>query len=160
MTPRIPHVRAVTMLESATVLAVGIAAILLVGVYPRISIGSVEAVWLTFTLAGAAITWWALRDALQDLDAIQHLNGDIRSINARGNVRRETVRFFLQAVYLGLAIPALFSTAEIRLTPFLAGLMSLPALQLVNTASDYIDRRRIARKLMDDMVAARLKAQA
>lgn len=115
------------------------------------SVGPVEAVWLLLTISGSVITLWALLDARRDRDAIAHLNGDVRSIAVKGNVRREWVRFLIQVVLMSLVLPSLFSDAEVRLTWFTAALMSLPALQLVNTGSDYIDRRRIARKLTAEM---------
>lgn len=122
-----------------------------------IHVGSVEAVWLALTLIGAAVTLWALVDAVQDRHAVRQLNGDVRGIIARGNVRRESVRFLIQGIFLGLAVPQMFVDREIELTPFLAGLMALPALMLLNTGSDYYDRRRVHRKLEAAYAAGRMR---
>lgn len=129
-----------------------------------ISVGPIEAIWLSLTLIGAGVTFIAYLDALRDRKAARALNGTIegvvRRIVARGNVRRELVRLAIQSLFLAIALPSVFSTAEIRLTPFLLGLMALPALQLVNTSSDYVDRRHIARKLRAEISTAALKAMA
>ena len=119
------------------------------------SVNPVELFWLSVNSLTFAVTLWALIDARKDLAAVRALNGHIRGIIARGNVRREWVRLGVQALLLGIAVPGLFSDRETAITPVLAMFLCVPVLLLANTLLDHRDRGRVADRLAKDIETAR-----
>lgn len=107
------------------------------------SMNVVEAVWISLNLITLILTLVLLIDARADRTAVRLLNGKARELAATGTVRRESFRVTVQALLLGVAVPGLFSDREAQLTPSVVMLIAVPAVLLVSSFLDYIDRKRM-----------------
>lgn len=113
------------------------------------SLNGVEAFWIGTNLLTTVGTVYALRETFRDRHAVRLLNGAARAIIARGNVRRETVRLYVQLVFLVIALPGIFDERDTPLTPWLFVFLSVPVALLASTISDIRERQRLARVLGD-----------
>lgn len=121
-----------------------------------ISIGAIEALWIGVNALTLGLTVAALLDAWHDLRIVTGADRrKARTLTARGNVRREVIRVVVQFIFLGLALPAVFSDREITLTPFLVAFIAIPVLLLISTLFDTRDRNRLASMLLTDIATER-----
>ena len=121
-----------------------------------ISINAIEAYWIGLNLVTFFVTVAALVDFRRDLVAVRQLNGHIRGIIARGNVRRAWFMVGLQALLLGVAAPGLFTAREATMTIGLFLFLFVPPLLLAIPLMDRRDRQRIAKRLIADIESARM----
>ena len=118
-------------------------------------VNAVEALWVSIVLTALGVTIWALLDSYNDAMAVKVLNGHVRGIVARGNLRREALRLLTQLLLLGIAIPSLFRPGDTDVTHGLLIVMGIPILLLANSLLDQNDRQRIARRLVADLESGR-----
>jgi hypothetical protein len=111
---------------------------------PPISVNAVEALWIGLNAVTALLTVFALLDARADAAAVKALNGRAKEIVARGNVRREWFRLIIQFLLLGVALPGLFTAREVSLNLVVIVLMSIPAILLLQSILDAMERHRLA----------------
>ncbi len=120
-------------------------------------VDSAELIWIGIVLLAMAFTAAALLDARADRDAVRRRNGRVRTIQTRGNVRREWLRLVTLGVMLGAVITLL--PVE-RVTPTVVLLMAAPLVILVASALDAVDRRALGRVSDDEIVAERSRVEA
>lgn len=106
------------------------------------SVNLVEAIWITLNGVTFGLTLWALWDARVARKDAKESDGTRLKV-ARGNVRREKARLAIQAIFLTIAIPGVFSENEAELTPLLLLFLSIPLILLVSTILDARERREI-----------------
>lgn len=112
-------------------------------------ISPVEWVWIGINGAVLLITLGALIDAIFDWRDLRLYRGNglkqARKIVARSNFRREFFRFLAQVFLLLLVVPELADSDEVRINFFVACLLAVPFLILVNTIGDAWDRHALRR---------------
>lgn len=108
-------------------------------------IDPVELIWIAFILGGAVFVVAALFDARADRDAVRRSNGKVRTIQTRGNVRREWLKLAKLGVMLGAVIPLLPVVRPNVVSPTVLLLMAVPLLILIASALDAKDRRELGR---------------
>jgi hypothetical protein len=112
-------------------------------------ISPIEWVWLGVNGAVLLLTVGALLDAALDWRDLRTYRGNglrqARKIVARSNFRREFFRFAAQLFLLALVIPELADDDDIRLNFFIACLLAVPFLILLNTVGDAWDRHALRR---------------
>jgi hypothetical protein len=118
-----------------------------------LDLSAVEWFWLLVNASALGFQLLSLWWAWDRRSTVKQLNGKAREIAAAGNVRREIIRVAVQLLFIGIAIPSIFSPAEIRLTPPLLCLLLIPPLVCLNSALDVRDTLlliRIAHSEIED----------
>lgn len=122
------------------------------------SIDLIEFAWITINLITFVLTVVAIADAKANQAAVKLLNGYARELAAAGALRREWVRLFVQFVFLGIAVPSMFTVNPER-TPaqYIAiGLLMAAALVLLlNTVKDRRDREKMTVLVAADVLHER-----
>lgn len=108
-----------------------------------IHVSLIEAFWIAINFATAVITLFNLTDARRDRAAIMLINGPIRKLIARGNIRREVLRLVVQVLLLSVAAPGLLVDREITLSPALVALICVPVILLVSSLADRNERHEL-----------------
>ena len=120
-----------------------------------VSINALEAIWLALCLITTTLTTGGWLDARRDLAAVKHLNGHIRGIVVRGNVRLQSLLLIAQGILFAIAFPSLFTDREATLTPGIVAVMALPVVLLTIAVFGARDRRAINAKSLLDLDAHR-----
>lgn len=119
------------------------------------NIDLIEFAWIAINSVTFILTVVAIVEARADETAVKLLNGHARELAARGIVRREWVRLYVQFVFLAIATPSLFTEAGER-TPLSYGVISLlmsAALALLySTVRDRRDRQLMTVLVTADLV--------
>lgn len=101
-------------------------------------------IWTVASLVGAVIAAWNLGDAWRDLRALDSTVINGRRILAEGWVRREVVRFGIQAVWSLIGFLAL-PTADAPVNPLAILLLSTNLAVMTNTLLDAHERIKLRR---------------
>jgi hypothetical protein len=120
-----------------------------------ISINAIEALWILINATAFAFTAVALWAAWQDRKAVLLLNGAARQLQTAANVRREGLRLLVQALFLALIVPSVFSDADIKLSYGLVIIMAIPLVLLISTVLDARDRGRLTNMVVATMESKR-----
>lgn len=120
------------------------------------SIGPLEAFWIVVNGTAWVLTVIALWDALQ----LRDVGPGARRLVARGNARREALRFILQSLLLWLVAPELFIDREIRLSQSVMILIAISLVLLLATVLDAKERRSLRRMTFEEIEAERDSALA
>lgn len=121
-------------------------------------LSAVEWFWLLVNAAALGFQILSLWWALDRRETVRQLNGKAREIAASANVRREVLRVAVQLLFIGIVIPSVFSSNEIRLTPPLLCLLLIPPLVCLNSALDVRDTFRLIRIAEDEIEQDRVRS--
>lgn len=102
-----------------------------------------EAIWLTGSVLGFALTLFAVLEARKDAIAVRVLNGDVVGIAVRGAYFQERARLLVQFVFLAVGLIAVADPRDAPMTPTVALLLTVPVILAVNTVRSLIDRRAV-----------------
>ena len=106
----------------------------------------IEIAWMAVAVLALLVAAWGWQDANA---GVQRMKGRTSSIQivARGYRRGETFAIAKALVLIGLGLPATLNPEPVQPTPFVAGLMALSLLILVNSALHARDRLLVRRLL-------------
>lgn len=107
--------------------------------------------WLLINTTAAFVTAQAVYGAWLDYRTARGTQTGFwgaRLLTARGNVRRESLRLITQLLLLSLAVPALFRTTPVTLSPSIVVLMLVPVVLFIATAFDARDRAILTQMLL------------
>lgn len=110
-------------------------------------------VWCCLSLFGLGVNLYALQDARLDLEYVKRwAHVGTRLIVAQANLRRESVRVVVQAVFLCLGIIAMMSDqprGEVITTRIAIsfGFMFAAVLLVIDSAADRHDRKRVLEEI-------------
>lgn len=119
------------------------------------NIDLIEFAWIAINAVTFILTCVAIVEARADETAVKLLNGHARELAAKGIVRREWVRLYVQFVFLVIAIPSLVTVGGERslLGYVIIGLLMSAAVALLfSTIKDRRDRQLMTVLVTADLV--------
>jgi hypothetical protein len=106
----------------------------------------IEIVWMTIAFLALLVAVWGWLDANA---GVQRMKGRAVTLQiiATGYRRGETFAIAKALVLIGLGVPATLSPEPTRWSPFVAALMLLSVMILLNSALHFRDRLNVRREL-------------
>lgn len=112
---------------------------------------SIELAWTLLSLLGVSVSVWGVQDAQRSVRVFT-VDGNGYLDVAKGHRRAEVIRGIVHLILLAMGIPALLNPTPVAASVFVAALMAVNALLLLNSILDLRLRLRERHKAKVDGV--------